>query len=295
MKNKMSSLSFFQKIVLILVGIVLSYPPALTYAQRSKLNKTELEFGNGSGWLSIGTEDAPAMQAKKPILLNTGKTVEEVFEDYQSIEFYGQFQTPQEMQDALKTRMRGMISTFAYIPSAESGWIICDGSEYSSAQHTELATLLKDTYGGTGFTNPEGDWIGTFKVPDMRGLFIMGSLDPALLKSVTLNTTVPYHNHTIVAGGTINSGQPSGTHIHSVTSLMQRLAAIDDDDRRHLTYGSSNSDTFIPDTGDTATTHTHELPTIQLTLTNATGSLISIENRPQNAAVVYCIYSGPSQ
>ena len=55
------------------------------------------------------------------------------------------------------------------------GYLECDGSEYSSSDYPDLFEAIGTNYGGDSFS-------GTFKVPDLRGLFIRGydegSVDP---------------------------------------------------------------------------------------------------------------------
>lgn len=59
----------------------------------------------------------------------------------------------------------GMISPFAGY-SAPTGWLLCDGSSYSSATYPDLNEVIGTTYGGGG---------GNFNVPDLRGRAIFGT------------------------------------------------------------------------------------------------------------------------
>ena len=54
---------------------------------------------------------------------------------------------------------------------ADSGWLLCDGSEVSATDYPLLVTALGNRYGGDGTS--------TANVPDMRGLFIRGVDDGA--------------------------------------------------------------------------------------------------------------------
>jgi microcystin-dependent protein len=49
--------------------------------------------------------------------------------------------------------------------SAPTGWLMCDGGEYSRTTYADLFALISDTYGvGNGTT--------TFNVPDLRGMVV---------------------------------------------------------------------------------------------------------------------------
>jgi len=298
MNTMHSKISYFSKRVIWLTSfscIVLF--STLANAQASKLNKTEFVFGNGSGWESIGTESTPSMRAKKPVMLRNGQTIESIL-DSQSASFYRQFTTPTQMLSEVKSRMTGMIGSFGYVPQPSTGWLVCDGSEYSTADHQNLANLLRNTYGGTGLVNADGDWAGTFKVPDLRGVFIMGSVSTRNLTSVTLNNTIPYHQHTF-SNRTLTTNNPSGTHTHSVRSLLETQMSIDSvlDTRADPDIYYSDDASFRtarPDTGSTTTTHSHTTPALTMTFGNPTNSnsRLVAENRPANAAVVFCIFAG---
>jgi phage-related tail fiber protein len=58
----------------------------------------------------------------------------------------------------------GMIAYFA-MQTPPTGWVECDGANYSNTMYPELYTAIGITYGGT-LKN------GTFNVPDLRGNFI---------------------------------------------------------------------------------------------------------------------------
>lgn len=110
--------------------------------------------------------------------------------------------------------------------TAPTGWLVCDGSSYSSTSYPKLSALCGTKFGTAG--------TGLFKVPDLRGKMVAG-LDSSQTefatigktggaKSVTLTTsqlpshdhTVPDHNHTIAGGGTVTTSS-SGSHGHTLT------------------------------------------------------------------------------
>lgn len=258
-------------------------------AQTSIVNKSEIQFRNGAGWESVGTDAIPAVRAKEPILLKSGQTVEDAFNEL-SGDFYEGFSSSANMLSTIQERLIGMVAAFAFVPDSSTGWLVCDGSEYVGGTYQDLANIIQDSYGGTGSLNSSNNWNGTFRVPDLRGIFIMGTTDEDLISTINLTTTIPYHNHRILNSSTINSSNQGGqTHFHTVNSLLATVMQVDNDESDSGTvYGSTNSN--IPDTDSATVSHSHTIPGIDLTLTGAIGAIA--ENRPPNAAVVYCIYSG---
>ncbi len=81
---------------------------------------------------------------------------------------------------------------------APAGWLFCDGSVLSIAEHETLFTLIGTTYGGDGVT--------TFQLPDFRGRvpihmngdYPLGALGGA--EQVSLSTAqLPAHTHLVSA------------------------------------------------------------------------------------------------
>lgn len=60
----------------------------------------------------------------------------------------------------------GMISFFA-MPSAPTGWLPCDGGEYSRTTYANLFALIGTTFGN-------GNGTSTFNVPDIRNKYLVG-------------------------------------------------------------------------------------------------------------------------
>lgn len=101
--------------------------------------------------------------------------------------------------------------------SAPSGWLICDGSQYSSATYPELSTICGTKF-GTAST-------GLFRIPDFRGRMSVG-LDTSQVefgtigktggaKNITLTTSnMPSHTHTIPA-----HDHTTPNHDHSVSPV----------------------------------------------------------------------------
>ena len=105
--------------------------------------------------------------------------------------------------------------------TAPTGWLPCNGGEYSSTTYPKLSALCGEKF-GTAAT------AGNFKVPDLRGRVIagldssqtefatVGKADGA--KTVTLTVSnMPSHNHTaelsgLTVGGLAASSAPDHTH-----------------------------------------------------------------------------------
>jgi microcystin-dependent protein len=79
----------------------------------------------------------------------------------------------------------GTVPTGSIMPfagdTAPAGYLLCDGSEQSQGQYSELFTVLGTKYGsGTynAISNPTGlEGYQTFRIPDLRGRFALGKDD----------------------------------------------------------------------------------------------------------------------
>ena len=146
----------------------------------------------------------------------------------------------------------GAVLPFAYNVTTgivPAGWLLCDGSVYTTAVYPTLGALLGNTYGGS---------TGTFGVPNLSGLFIRGA-------GTQTSGGVTYSAGTI---GTIQADNFQG-HEHS--------------------YGGTTAvSTFGGGTGSgligSAKTTTSEITDG----TNGTPRY-GTETRPVNLAMVYCI------
>jgi len=164
--------------------------------------------------------------------------------------------------------------------SAEpSGWLFCDGRAVSRSVYSDLFAVIGTSYGA-------GDGSATFNLPNMAGVFPMGTSGTAPrgtqggAASTTLATAnLPAHTHTID-----HSHGAAGDHDHQL-------------DRSTATGGSNNS---IPQgtaaaTGGTsgaaianAGSHTHPAFTGN---SGSTGSATPVENRPPFVAINFLIRS----
>ena len=104
--------------------------------------------------------------------------------------------------------------------SAPSGWVLCDGTSYStSGQYANLFALVSYTYGGSG---------ENFNVPDLRGRFGLGSNG-----SHALGTTGGAETHTL----TVNE-MPS--HNHIINGRHNNLGSSADPTNRIFGGGASS-------------------------------------------------------
>ena len=84
--------------------------------------------------------------------------------------------------------------------SAPTGWLMCDGSSYSTSVYPELFSVLGYTYGGSS---------GNFNVPDLRGRMPIGAgNDGTAANNATRtrggkggDTRMPQHNHGVTDPG----------------------------------------------------------------------------------------------
>jgi len=147
-------------------------------------------------------------------------------------------------------------SVFAWSGTeAPTGYVLCDGSEYELYRYRELGTVLGTTYNGSTplLGSPKGV---TFRVPDLRGRFVLGKQDmdagvrvpypggatapdaggglvvPARVSDTQANVlggisgkdqyvieqyNIPDHDHDLAGRRTDNS--PSGTQFYVINDL----------------------------------------------------------------------------
>jgi microcystin-dependent protein len=110
---------------------------------------------------------------------------------------------------------------------AQSGWLVCDGSQVSVVDYPLLVQALGNRYGGDGTASA--------KVPDMRGMFVRGvdggaRVDPDASK----RTPAP--------GGQTDSGTTQG---HAFASHAHRMYngyhKIEGGDGTHLAVSADES------------------------------------------------------
>ena len=111
----------------------------------------------------------------------------------------------------------GVVHPFAG-STAPSGWLLCNGSEYSQATYAALYTAIGSTYNtqvnpttGSAWASPSG---GNFRVPDYRGSFLRGVGTPYAGDAVSLGGWQAHKtakNSLGLSGGSIG-GDTGHTH-----------------------------------------------------------------------------------
>lgn len=115
--------------------------------------------------------------------------------------------------------------------SAPAGWLMCDGSSYSTTSYAALFAVVGYTYGGSG---------STFNVPDMRGRVAAGP------DNVTNRISTGAPGGFAPGTATIGATAGEGAHTLSQTEMPSHNHAISAVDSGHshgvnlLTSGSSN-------------------------------------------------------
>lgn len=155
----------------------------------------------------------------------------------------------------------------AYIPyggaTAPEGWLLCDGTAYSTATYARLFDVIGYSYGGGG---------GTFNVPDLRGRAPIGAGTGTGLSTFTV-------------------GQSTGTETISVAQMPVHSHGVTDPGHYHTRDTTSNIQTGGAETLMNATAGGAQ------TSSNTTG--ISINNtgggntfRSPSLAGNFIIYAG---
>lgn len=152
--------------------------------------------------------------------------------------------------------------------SAPSGYLVCDGAEYSVSMYPRLAQYIQEQFGETNHFGGDGE--ATFAVPDMRNLFLRG-----------------YHGESEEQlSGDIGNRQKASSipNIESGRATNGQL----------VLYGSvgtnSGEDTIGPKWPDTYVKGIKQFNVIAPNSGwDATYSYKEITLRPVNMAVLYCI------
>lgn len=151
----------------------------------------------------------------------------------------------------------GMIQAFGG-SAAPFGWLLCDGTSYSTANYPYLFASIGYTWGGSG---------GSFNVPNLQGMFLRGS---------GTNSTYP-----TAIGPNVGSYQAD--------KLLSHTHTITDSGHSHI-IGSSypsvgTGANALSTTGGAGTTPTTFNAFTNISI-NQTGSS---DSNPKNYGVLYCI------
>jgi microcystin-dependent protein len=153
----------------------------------------------------------------------------------------------------------GEIKLFAY-PRDATGWIVCDGSAYTTAAHPNLFARIGYTFGGAG---------AIFKVPDLRGRIPRGT-SPI----VSLNTAQGVESVALTT---------SAIPAHDTMTLPYTGVGVDSDPTDKYPITGRNDYTAL-------TGHSDYLSPLAV---SAVGQGQAHENMPPFLALSYRIFEGP--
>lgn len=106
--------------------------------------------------------------------------------------------------------------------TAPNGWLVCDGSAVSRTTYADLFAAIGTTYGA-------GDGSTTFKLPDLRGVFLRGldsgrGLDPGRALGTYQVDEFAEHSHTYLLH---QNGSEQGAGIGSYFGLVRDRMTLD--------------------------------------------------------------------
>lgn len=164
----------------------------------------------------------------------------------------------------------GAVMAFAML-TPPTGWLECDGAEYSESTYANLFDAIGTTY------NTGGETAGYFRLPDLRGEFIRGfdngrgidadrDSDGAL--SLAQGSQYGQHQHYVTTNAYVSSNTSGISNVTSSNYVANRTSGATD---WAYAYRATNS---VADIG----------------LSSASGGTSnSNETRPRNIAMMYCI------
>jgi len=182
----------------------------------------------------------------------------------------------------------GFGGTIATLPP---GWLLCNGAEYVGTSYPDLFAVIGTLYGTP-------NQIGNFKVPDLRGRYVVmadhgssrlsnngnGSApflaEGALANDLTARPSVAFSGTTSTQGNHTHTVNNAGSHSHSIPGGRQGGSGG---------YTATDTATSGLSTG-TAGDHTHTLNTAgdhNHTLTITTGG--DYQTRPESVVANYII------
>lgn len=146
-------------------------------------------------------------------------------------------------------------------PTAPSGYLLCDGSSYSTTTYPNLFNAIGYNWGGSG---------GTFNVPDFRGRTAVGAGQGTGLTNRALATVSGEEKHTLTSAETgVASHTHSVTdnaHSHSITTSTstsisdgghshsvndpKHTHALSDPGHAHLSPGATSTSFIVQDTAN---------------------------------------------
>ena len=190
------------------------------------------------------------------------------------------------VQSVVSSAPVGTMVSFAGT-TAPAGWLLCDGTSYSTTTYSDLYNVIGTTYGSGA---------GTFKVPNMSNSFVYGSAysggvpqnvgSTGGTSTVTLTANnLPAHSHSLGTNANITQVPHSHDMTHSHTVSIPYAATVND--QRFNVY------TGNPQVSTTYTTSTASITTSSVTpaitaagSTETTGTLPSAWGTPTAFSIV---------
>jgi microcystin-dependent protein len=179
----------------------------------------------------------------------------------------------------------GVVMPFAYSftqSGAPAGWLICDGSFYSTTTYAALYALIGTLYGSGS---------GTFAVPDLRASFVRGAGSDGVATAGTFGAKqtdmAGPHNHAITDPGHNHAITDPG-HAHNSTAWNLYGGGANHSPRWWYQGGNGtalDSDDVLLSTSTSVTGISVNSNTTGITINNNSGT----ETRPRNIAMLYCI------
>ena len=145
----------------------------------------------------------------------------------------------------------GTISQFAG-STAPTGYLICDGTSYSTTTYADLYGVIGYTFGGSG---------ANFNVPNLKGKVVVG-IDAAQTQFDARGETggAMTHQHTIAASSAIASSNHAGhthnTNLHSHGNTVNQTAAGDHSHNTNQINNTGNANAVNHNHADTLATGT---------------------------------------
>ena len=176
----------------------------------------------------------------------------------------------------------GTIQAFAF-NNVPYGWMVCDGRSLYKYEYSELFHVIGNNFGNDGNEK--------FKIPDLRGRFIRGwdpsaTVDPQRRHIGTYQEdALQSHDHSFYSNRVSLSS--SGDHSHTAKATRISIDQGMLSSVKVVQWLSSSGD----DTGGTTSNgdHTHELKLDGNPISQANNARTSIETRPKNCALLFCI------
>ncbi|MCP4049722.1 MAG: tail fiber protein [bacterium] len=200
------------------------------------LSKDKLLFSDNVGWEPVEEEEENYIQAIGYLELADGRVVDDLI-DLEAV------------REGFDKYFVGIIAPFA-IPHNRipDGWLPCDGSLYTVTSeddhiYRQLANKLRTSYGGAGI-DVDGNWEGTFGVPDLRGVFLMGE-----------GISAEYLQERVTTEASDRDRQPSimGEHDHELYNEHAHTASVNYHEHLYTFDGTlaiDRDDDFYEDDND---------------------------------------------